>query len=42
MELKDGFGQITRLQFEDIKRNPSFNAGTFRFTPPKGVDVIKQ
>lgn len=42
MELKDGFGQITRLQFEDIKRNPSFKAGTFRFTPPKGVDVIKQ
>ena len=42
MEMKDGFGQITRLQFDDIKRNPSFNNKTFQFTPPKGVDVIKQ
>jgi outer membrane lipoprotein carrier protein len=42
MEMKDGFGQITRLQFQNIRRNPSFNAKTFRFTPPKGVDVIKQ
>ena len=42
MELKDGFGRITRLEFDDIRRNPSFAAGTFRFTPPPGVDVIQQ
>jgi len=42
MELKDGFGRITRLEFADIKRNPSFSADTFRFTPPAGVDVIEQ
>lgn len=42
MELKDGFGRITRLEFDDIRRNPSFSAETFRFTPPSGVDVIQQ
>ncbi|WP_322565712.1 outer membrane lipoprotein chaperone LolA [Thiohalophilus sp.] len=42
MELKDGFGRITRLEFDDIRRNPSFTAETFRFTPPPGVDVIEQ
>lgn len=42
MELKDGFGRITRLEFDDIRRNPSFAASTFRFTPPPGVDVIQQ
>lgn len=42
MELKDGFGRITRLEFDDIRRNPSFSAETFRFTPPEGVDVIEQ
>ncbi|MDY6979783.1 MAG: outer-membrane lipoprotein carrier protein LolA, partial [Pseudomonadota bacterium] len=42
MELKDGFGRITRLEFDDIRRNPSFTASTFRFTPPPGVDVIQQ
>lgn len=42
MELKDGFGQITRLEFQQMKKNPAFAASVFKFTPPKGVDVIKQ
>jgi outer membrane lipoprotein carrier protein len=42
MELKDSFGRVTRLEFADIKRNPSFPAGTFNFTPPKGVDIVQQ
>lgn len=42
MELKDSFGRVTRLEFADIRRNPSFPAGTFHFTPPKGVDVVQQ
>ena len=42
MELTDSFGRITRLEFDDIRRNPSFSAQTFRFTPPEGVDVIEQ
>jgi outer membrane lipoprotein carrier protein len=40
MEVKDNFGQTTRLRFTDVKRNPALPAKLFRFTPPKGVDVI--
>ncbi|MDW8322809.1 MAG: outer membrane lipoprotein chaperone LolA [Burkholderiales bacterium] len=40
MEVRDNFGQVTRLRFSNIKRNPAIAAELFRFTPPKGVDVI--
>ena len=40
MELLDHFGQTTVLRFSNIVRNPQFDPGTFRFTPPKGVDVL--
>jgi len=40
MELMDHFGQTTVLRFSNLVRNPQFDAGTFRFTPPKGVDVL--
>lgn len=40
MELVDHFGQTTVLRFTNIVRNPQIEAGTFRFTPPKGVDVL--
>jgi outer membrane lipoprotein carrier protein len=40
MELHDHFGQITLLRFRDIVRNPQIDPGTFRFTPPKGADVL--
>ena len=40
MELNDGLGQRTVIGFSAWKRNPAFAAGTFRFTPPKGVDVV--
>lgn len=40
MELVDHFGQTTVLRFTNMVRNPQFDAGTFRFTPPKGVDVL--
>jgi outer membrane lipoprotein carrier protein len=40
MELLDHFGQTTVLRFTNMERNPQFDAGTFRFTPPKGVDVL--
>ena len=40
MELSDHFGQTTRLRFYDITLNPELDPGTFRFTPPKGVDVL--
>ena len=41
MELKDGFGQTTRLEFSAIERNPELDAALFEFTPPAGVDVIR-
>lgn len=40
MELVDHFGQTTVLRFTNIVRNPQIDPGTFRFTPPKGVDVL--
>jgi outer membrane lipoprotein carrier protein len=42
MELLDSFNQTTRLMFKNIQRNPDLNPKLFRFTPPKGVDVIRQ
>jgi outer membrane lipoprotein carrier protein len=40
MELRDNFGQTTVLRFSRMERNPTLNASEFRFTPPKGADVI--
>ncbi|TCS71146.1 outer membrane lipoprotein carrier protein [Sulfuritortus calidifontis] len=40
MELKDRFGQTTLLRFSKLQRNPALAAELFRFTPPRGVDVI--
>lgn len=40
MELRDTFGHITVLHFSRLQRNPELPAGLFRFTPPKGADVL--
>jgi outer membrane lipoprotein carrier protein len=40
MELFDSFGQTTVLKFESLERNPKLDPGLFRFSPPKGADVI--
>lgn len=40
MEVRDNFGQVTQLRFTGIRRNPRLSPDLFRFTPPKGVDVI--
>lgn len=40
MELADVFGNVSRLTFSNIVRNPSLPANQFKFTPPAGVDVI--
>lgn len=40
MELKDSFGQTTLLKFSGMVKNPALNANDFKFTPPKGADVI--
>lgn len=40
MELQDSLGQRTVIGFGPWQRNPKFPAATFRFTPPKGTDVV--
>jgi len=40
MELKDNFGQTTLLRFSSLERNPALGASLFRFTPPKGADIL--
>ena len=40
MELVDHFGQTTLLRFSNLVRNPKVDPAKFRFTPPKGADVL--
>lgn len=40
MELFDFFGQRTTLKLSRFVRNPSIPASRFKFTPPKGADII--
>lgn len=42
MVLNDSLGQTTSIKFSNIKLNPSINASQFKFSPPKGVDIINQ
>lgn len=42
MELRDTFGQITVIKFSTIERNARIAPEQFRFTPPKGADVISE
>ena len=40
IELVDGFGQRSLLTFSDLATNQPMAADTFRFVPPKGVEVL--
>ncbi|OFZ88923.1 MAG: outer membrane lipoprotein carrier protein LolA [Betaproteobacteria bacterium RBG_16_64_18] len=40
MEFYDSFGQITLLRFTSLARNPGLDPSTFRFSPPKGADIV--
>jgi outer membrane lipoprotein carrier protein len=40
MELRDQFGHVTVVKFLAIERNAKIAPETFKFTPPKGADVI--
>lgn len=40
MELRDNFGQTTRVRFAEERFDPALEASRFEFTPPPGVDVI--
>src|SRR5438132_4952268 len=41
MELFDQLGGRTMLRFVDLKPNAPVSADSFRFTPPKGADVLE-
>ena len=41
VEMKDGFGQTTRIEFFDVERNPDLADELFLFSLPSGVDVIR-
>lgn len=40
MRILDALGQRTEIMFSGWKRNPRFANNTFRFSPPKDVDVV--
>ena len=40
MELIDNLGQRTRIEFANLKLNPSTKLSMFSFKVPKGVDVV--
>lgn len=42
MELKDSFGQLTRIDFENVRINPSVDLSRFKLDIPEGVDVIDE
>ncbi len=40
MELEDSFGQTTVMRFTTFDHNPKLDASTFRFSAPKGADLL--
>jgi chaperone LolA len=38
--LDDRLGQQTRIDFSEVRRNPTLSPDRFRFQPPPGADVI--
>jgi outer membrane lipoprotein carrier protein len=40
MEVRDNFGQTTTLLLNQFEVNAALSADVFRFTPPKGADVV--
>lgn len=40
IEMVDGFGQQTRLYFDQINLNGRIDKSRYKFAPPPGVDVI--
>jgi outer membrane lipoprotein carrier protein len=42
VEILDGFGQRSRLEFSQYAANPALPEAAFRFVPPPGTDVIEQ
>ena len=42
MEVKDNFGQVSRVLLSNVKRNAPISEALLTFTPPSGVDVLQQ
>lgn len=42
VEIVDGFGQRSVLQFDGFETNAALPDDTFRFTAPKGAEVLRQ
>ena len=40
LEFVDNFGQTTTISVSKLQKNPRLPADTFKFTPPKGADVV--
>ncbi len=40
MEIHDNFGQVTTLIFVEFHSNPALSKDEFKFSPPKGADVV--
>jgi outer membrane lipoprotein carrier protein len=41
IDLRDSFGQTTRIELDDIVANPQMAPNEFKFVAPEGVDVVK-
>ena len=41
IEMEDGFGQTTRIDFFEVESNPRISDDLFRFAPPPGTDVVR-
>jgi len=41
-ELMDNLGQTTHINFSQVRQNLKFRKSLFRFTPPAGVDILKE
>ncbi len=42
LEIDDGFGQRSVMRFDGFVINPKLSAQHFAFTPPAGIDVLRQ
>ena len=40
MSFRDGFSQLTTIEFDNVILNPTISSSTFTFVPPVGIDII--
>lgn len=42
LDIEDGLGQVTHLEFADWELNPKLAGSIFQYSPPEGTDVVRQ